>query len=122
MQLESVHGADSDGPETPTCDGAGREIRYESNRKHSEPWQRGRRGSLCPKEVRESALELLKNSELDGDKRYAVHQGRAYCARQHSEDAWHGYPVGWVEVPEYIRRKSLRHGQVSRRDIRSNWS
>ena len=97
-------------------------MRYESNRKHSEPWQRGRRGSLCPNEVREVAIDLLQNGEPDGDKRYAVHRGRAYCAQQHREGVWHGYPVGWVEVPEYIRRKWLRSRQVSRREIRSHWS
>ena len=97
-------------------------MRYESNQKHSEPWQRGRRGSLCPKEVQDFALQLLKNSEPDGDKRYAVHRGRAYCAQQQHEGVWHGYPVGWVEVPEYIRRKWLRSRHVSRREIRRHWS
>ena len=96
-------------------------MRYESNRKHSDPWQRGRRGSLCPKEVRGLALELLRNSEPDGDKRYAVHQGRAYCAQHDHEGVWHGYPVGWVEVPEYIRRSLQRRRQVSRREIRTYW-
>ena len=39
-------------------------MEYESNRKHSEPWQRGRRGSFCPGEVRGLAEELLNGSEL----------------------------------------------------------
>ena len=39
-------------------------MEYESNPKHSDPWQRGRRGSLCPKEVRPIAEKLLEGSEL----------------------------------------------------------
>ena len=96
-------------------------MRYESNPKHSAPWQRGRRGSQCPEEVRSLAQELLEGSVLDGNKRYAVHEGRAYCAQQHREDVWHGYPVGWVEVPEYLRRRWLRGDAVNRREIGRYW-
>ena len=68
-------------------------MRYESSRKHKEPWQRGRRGALCPKEIDEElAYRLLAESELADDVRYAAHDGRAYCARQHGQDIWHGYP------------------------------
>ena len=38
-------------------------MEYQSNQKHSVPCQRGRRGSLCPKEVRGIAAELLSGSE-----------------------------------------------------------
>ena len=44
-------------------------MEYESNPKHSESWQRGRRGSLCPKETRRIAKELLDGSELVEAKR-----------------------------------------------------
>ena len=57
-------------------------MQYVSNPKHSDPWQRGRRGSLCPLEVRPLAQELLDSSVADGTKRYAMHEGKAYCAQQ----------------------------------------
>ena len=96
-------------------------LRYVTNRKHSEPWQPGRRGSLCPKEVRPFACDLLNASETDGAKRYAVHEGKAYCAQEDGRGAWHGYPVGWVDVPERLRRKWTADGKVSRRQIHQNW-
>ena len=97
------------------------ELRYATNPKHSEPWQPGKRGSLCPKEVRALASDLLNGSESDGNKRYAFHEGKAYCAQDNGHGAWHGYPVGWVDVPERLRRKWTREGSVSRRQIRENW-
>ena len=97
-------------------------MRYESSLKHKEPWQRGRRGALCPREIdAELAQRLLAESEVAGDMRYAVHDRRAYCARQHGPDIWHGYPVGWVRVPERLRRRWMDEGRVRRRDIRAHW-
>ena len=34
-------------------------MKYESNPKHREPWQRGKRGGLCPKNVWHLADQLL---------------------------------------------------------------
>jgi len=97
-------------------------MRYESSPKHKEPWQRGRRGVLCPREFdAEHARQLLADSEPDGDVRYAVHEGRAYCARRHGPDDWHGYPIGWIRVPERLRRRWMDEGRVRRRDIRAHW-
>ena len=54
-------------------------MRYESNPKHSDPWQRGRRGALCPRSVTpEVAERLLRDSELVEGKRYAVFEGQAF--------------------------------------------
>ena len=50
--------------------------------------------------MRPFACDLLNASETDGAKRYAVHEGKAYCAQEDGRGAWHGYPVGWVDVPE----------------------
>jgi len=94
---------------------------YESNPKHSEPWQRGRRGSLCPKDVRPIAEELLAGSELDGGKRFAVHDGRAYCAQEHRHGVWHGYPVGWKAVPSELRARWRDENLVRNRDIKHYW-
>ena len=97
-------------------------MRYESSLKHKDPWQRGRRGALCPKGIdAASAQQMLAGSELSDDTRYAVREGKAYCARQHAPDAWHGYPVGWIRVPERLRRRWLDEQRVRRRDIRAHW-
>lgn len=97
-------------------------MRYESNPKHRDPWQRGRRGALCPRRVTpEVAERLLRDSELVEGKRYAVFEGQAFCAQEHAPDAWHGYPVGWRQVPHAIRSRWRREGAVQRRAIRTNW-
>ena len=97
-------------------------MRYESNPKHKQPWQRGRSGSLCPETVDlETARRLLSDSVPVDGKRYAVHEGRAYCAQKHGADTWHGYPVGWREVPESLRRTWLREERLRRRDVRKHW-
>jgi hypothetical protein len=96
-------------------------VEYQSNPKHSEPWQAGRKGSLCPKEVKPLASELLEKSELFGKKRFTFHNGRPYCAQQHGEDVWHGYPVGWKEVPAELRNKWKRAKLVSKKEIDRYW-
>lgn len=96
-------------------------MEYESNPKHSDPWQCGQRGSLCPKEVKPHAAKLLAGSEPIGKQRFAIYDGRAYCAREHREGVWHGYPVGWMEVPAELRNRWKRTGYVSKRDIERYW-
>ncbi|MDZ4851483.1 MAG: hypothetical protein SGI77_19510 [Pirellulaceae bacterium] len=96
------------------------EMRYESNPKHSDPWQPGRKGSICDQEVRPHVTELLIASEVDGDKRYAVFDGRAYCAQQHQPGVWHGYPVGWIEVPYRLQKLWKSEGKVNKRQIKQH--
>jgi hypothetical protein len=97
-------------------------VRYEANPKHKHPWQRGRRGSLCPPDVTlELAQRLLEGSVQVGKSRYAVLDGRAFRAQKHSEDAWHGYPVQWHEVPPQVRASWCRDGLVSKKQIRQGW-
>lgn len=93
-------------------------MRYASNPKHSEPWQRGKRGTLCPKDMRPLAQDLLERSELVGKKRYAVHKRKAYCALKTQGDVWHGYPVGWKKVPHKLQKKWLNEGHIKRSDLR----
>ena len=57
-----------------------------------------------------------------GNKRYATHEGRAYCAQEHGADVWHGYPVGWVDVPESLRRTWLKQRRLKRRDVKKHWN
>ena len=86
-------------------------MRYEGNPKHKQPWQRGRRGLLCPGSIdREKAQALLSTGGPGGGKRYAVHEGRACCAQRHGDDSWHGYPVGWVGYPKACAAHGLRRG------------
>ena len=96
-------------------------MEYESNPKHSEPWQTGRKGSLCPKDLKQLAQELLNNSELVGKQRFAFHEGRPYCAREHRKNVWHGFPVGWREVPAELRNKWKRAGNIRKRDLDRYW-
>jgi len=96
-------------------------MEYKSNPKHSEPWQRGRRGSLCPKDVQPLAQSLLDASVQAGAQRYAVHEGKAYCGQEHPPGTWHGYPVGWKVVPQTLRQTWVKEGRVRRSDVKRNW-
>jgi len=97
---------------------------YEGNPKHKAPWQPGRKGSLCPSDISVTrARELLQSSLAQGKKRYAVDQGRAFCAQQHdsAKNRWHGYPIGWREVPTSVRQQLLNNGAVTSRDMKRHW-
>lgn len=97
-------------------------VTYEENEKHCNPAQRGQRGSLCPREIDDGlADQLLQGSVLDGQTRYATHGGRAYKAAQHRPGKWHGWPVGWVEVPQPIKQQFLKQKLVKKRDTRRFW-
>ena len=96
-------------------------MEYRGNPKHKEPWQPGRRGSLCPKELTLEAVEsLLRNSVQVGNKRYATWRQRAFAAQEHDE-VWHGYPIGWKEVPQPVRHQWRQAGLVSNGDIKKFW-
>jgi hypothetical protein len=91
---------------------------YEPNPKHKEPWQQGRRGSLCPSHIHSHAQVLLDKSILVGNKRYAIHEKMPYCAQEHAPGIWHGYPVEWHEIPPFIRHRWLDQKEISRRDLK----
>jgi len=97
-------------------------MQYEPNPKHKEPWQHGRKGSLCPPDLDALARDaLLEGSVQHGSKRYATDGERAFEAQEHQPGAWHGYPVGWKEVPESLRRVWRDEGRVKRQAIRRHW-
>ena len=57
---------------------------YESNPKHSVPWQRGAQGSPCPPDIdRRRAQALLEGSELSpsGGKRFVTDGGELFAAK-----------------------------------------
>jgi len=98
-------------------------VRYEPNPKHKEPWQRGARGSLCPAHVDQSQAQklLLTSIEVAGKGRFGTDGATAFQAQRHAADAWHGYPVGWKEVPEPVRSRWISEGVVRRRDVKRRW-
>ena len=68
------------------------------------------------------AADLLDGSELVEYKKYAVYDGKAsYCAQEHRPGRWHGYSVGWKEVPPRLGIRWRRQRRVSNRDIKQNW-
>lgn len=92
-------------------------MRYEASDKHKHPWQRGRKGSLCPKDA-DGATLLAESVSGSGRKRYATDGERAYAAAQHRPGLWHGWPVGWKEVPPPIVREWLNEGRVRQRAVK----
>jgi len=97
------------------------ELVYESSDKHSDPAQPGARGSLCDKAVRPLAQQLLNGSVQIGRRRFAFHEGKAYCAKEHSPRHWHGHPVGWKEVPAKLRTMWTKDGKISKREVDKHW-
>lgn len=95
------------------------------NDKHKHPWQRGRKGSLCPTHMAPGTpQQLLDQSEPTPGKdepRWSTDGTVAYAARRHLDDRWHGHPVGWKEVPESLRVGWVNEGRVSKRDVRRYW-
>ena len=103
-------------------------MRYEPNDKHKKPWQPGRKGSLCSAVghdiTEEERSDLLNKSDPDplgSDKRYATDGRHAFCAQSHGPDVFHGYPVGWKEVPEQLRNAWIAAGRLRRNSIRRYW-
>lgn len=93
-------------------------MNYEPNPKHKPIPTPGRRGSICPTSV--DSPRLLADSVLHSRKRYATDGEFAFCGQCHdmARDLWHGYPVGWDEVPPTIVRKWIHEGVVQRRSIK----
>lgn len=93
-------------------------MQYEPNPKHKPIPSPGRRGSICPMDA--DAARLLANSVPHGRKRFATDGDWAYCAHCHdgSRDLWHGFPVGWDEVPMKIVNDWIEQGAVKRSTVR----
>lgn len=94
---------------------------YQGNPKHKEPWQRGRRGSLCPKHA--NSADLLAGSVLDprrSDRRYATDGEHAYEGKpsnvvdMNGDDVWHGFPIPWSRVPPSVQRAWINAGLIRR--------
>jgi filamentous hemagglutinin len=97
-------------------------LRYQGNPKHKEPWQPGRRGTLCPPDIiLGRARQLLEASVLQGRVRYSADKGRAMCARPDNAGHWHGYPIGWHYVPHDVIKELLARNAVAPREVRDYW-
>ncbi|MGH3870516.1 MAG: hypothetical protein ACRDSR_03210 [Pseudonocardiaceae bacterium] len=94
----------------------GRSLTYEPNPKHKPIPIPGRHGSICPSGA--NGARLLSQSDLVGKKRYATDGKNAYCAQQHAPGKWHGYPVGWEEVPPRLVAQWVAAEKVQRQEIR----
>ena len=95
---------------------------YEGNPKHRDPWQSGRRGTLCPRGISvEQAQELLLDSIVHGGQRYAIKDGQLFAAKQHATGLWHAHPVGWSEAPQNVYAHFKNSELVSKRDLRRLW-
>ena len=81
---------------------------------------------MCPKDLPGlDPSKLLDESQVVGKKRYATHDGKAFAAQCHgtngNNELWHGYPIGWEEVPPSLRIKWIDEQLVTRRQISSYW-
>lgn len=101
-------------------------LRYQGSPKHKAPWQPGRKGSLCPKEITlEQAQKLLEASDPDpratSRKRYAIYQGRPFCAAVGEMDVYHGWPIGFSDVPAKLIQRWIDEGIITRSDVERHW-
>jgi len=96
-------------------------LAYVGNPKHKQPWQPGRKGSVCPPAVDGGAL--LRDSVVDSWKprsRWATDGRDAYEAKNSNvvdssgDEVWHGHPVPWSRVPPRVRKAWQSEGRLSR--------
>jgi hypothetical protein len=98
------------------------QIVYEPNPKHKPIPSPGRHGSICPPHADGQAL--LNSSDVIDNQRYATDGTNAYCAQRHDpgnipeRESWHGYPIGWDEVPPSLVMQWVAEEKVQRRTIR----
>ena len=106
-------------------------LRYVPKEKHKDPFQRGRKGTLCPPASElpvDKAQALLDGSDPDPRlkqvERWATDGRLAYCGRPYDRKrrlAWYGFPVGWIRVPERLRRKWIKAGAADRATMYCFW-
>lgn len=66
-------------------------------------------------------MKLLTESVEYNGSRWAVRDGRAYKAHQHAKNRWHGWPVGWVEVPATLRIRWQRENLIRKQHLKRYW-
>ena len=102
-------------------------MKYDTDgyQKHKRPkgW-----GSLCPDDLPAGeAQSLLETGVRIGEAIYNVEaeRGRAYCARNHHADRWHGYPIPWTTLPVDAVNALIELGRLDkatwRKGLRHRW-
>jgi len=93
---------------------------YLPHPKHKRDPARGPKGSICPNGVHGPTL-LAHSYRLHAKprRRWATHDGLAYCAMDDNAGGWHGYPVAMTQVPAPIWRHWLSCGKISTRDLKT---
>lgn len=90
-----------------------------STRNRGNPGEKGRCALAWS---HQKAAELLATStEMSPGERYATSGGVAFSGKEHRPGVWHGYPIGWVEVPPKLIKLWQSEQRVSKRQIRDNW-
>lgn len=91
------------------------------NPKHKDPWQRGQRGALCGNVDGPDLFATATPDPSNPNRRWAT-DGRHFYSAQSARHpdaqgdlAWHGYPVGALEVPASVMRSWVEQSVVRRR-------
>jgi hypothetical protein len=115
---------------------------YMGSPKHKNRPARGPKGTLCPEWTHRTAHDNLGDdvfahpwdrteaSILFGTalidpangRRFATARGIAFEAKPTADGTWHGYPIPWETVPDWIRRQWVEQHKVTRRDIKKHFS
>lgn len=80
---------------------------------------------MCPRDIAPSMARAMLRRALrspNGRRLYATDGGRAYCGAEHAPGEYHGFPVGWREVPPTITSAWVDQGLIKRRDVRRYWT
>jgi hypothetical protein len=110
---------------------------YRGSLKHKDWQPGGGYGTVCPKWTHAteaqgfrgvtethpwpdtSAQRMLETSILaEEGRRFAASNGIAFRADPSGDGTWHGYPLGWDEVPLGIQERLVQAGQATWREIR----
>jgi hypothetical protein len=76
---------------------------------------------MCKKETIAQAQDLLNESVINGKQRFATGGERAFKGAEHSPSQWHGWPVGWKEVPDALRHQWIQEDRVKRASLKRYW-
>jgi hypothetical protein len=55
-------------------------------------------------------------------RRFATARGIAFEAKPTADGTWHGYPIPWQSVPDWITRQWVEQLKVKQREIKKHFS
>ena len=111
---------------------------YVGSPKHKNRPVRGPKGTLCPEWTHQTphaglgddvlvhpwdqteASRLFNAALIDSTsgRRFATARGIAFEAKSTADGTWHGYPISWENVPDWIKRQWIAELKVTRREIK----